>query len=110
MTTRSLLIVGALTLSSLGIASARSFDVILSAPAMAGNTELKAGQYKLKVDGSQAIFTDVESSKSFTVAVKVENAARKFGETMVESHNQNGMDNIQAIDLAGSNTRLEFGQ
>jgi len=32
MTTRSLLIVGALTLSSLGIASAKSFDVILAAP------------------------------------------------------------------------------
>ena len=110
MTAKSLLIVGALTLSSLGIASAKSFDVVLSSPTMAGNTELKPGEYKLKVEGSQAVFTEAKGSKSFTIPVKVENANRKFGRTAVESTNQNGMDNIQSIDLAGSNTRLEFGQ
>ena len=110
MTTRSLLIVGALTLSSLGIASAKSFDIILGAPAMAGDTELKAGEYKLKVDGNQAIFTDTQSSKSFTVPVKVENGDHKFGQTSVETTSQKGMDSIQTIDLAGSNTKLEFGK
>jgi len=110
MTTRSLLIVGALTLSSLGIASAKSFDVFLGAPAMAGSTELKAGEYKLTVDGSQAVFTDVNNSKSFTVPVKIANGDRKFGQTTVETKNENGMDNIHVIDLAGSKTHLEFGQ
>lgn len=110
MTTRSLLIVGALTLSSIGIASAKSFDVILGAPAMAGNTELKAGEYKLKVEGNQAIFKDEQSSKSFTVPVRIANGDHKFGQTSVETSNQNGMDNIQTIDLAGSNTKLEFGK
>jgi hypothetical protein len=110
MNTRSLLIVGALTLSSFGIASAKSFDVILGAPAMAGSTQLQAGEYKLKIEGTQATFTDAQSAKSVTVAVKVENADHKFRETTVETNNQNGMDNIQSIDLAGSNTKLEFGQ
>ena len=110
MTTRSLLIVGALTLSSLGIASAKSFDVILGAPAMAGSTELKAGEYKLKVEGTQATFTEVESSKSITVPVKIENADHKFGQTSVETSNQNGTDNIQSIGLAGSNTKLEIAK
>jgi len=110
MTTRSLLIVGALTLSSLGIASAKSFDVILAAPAMAGDTQLKAGEYKLKVEGTQAIFTEAEGSRSFTIPVKVASADHKFGQTSVETSNQNGMDSIQAIDLAGSNTKLEFGK
>jgi hypothetical protein len=110
MTTRSLLIVGALTLSSLGIASAKSFDVILGAPAMAGSTELKAGEYKLKVEGTQAIFTEADGSKSITVPVKIENADHKFGQTAVETSNQNGMDNIQTINLGGSNTKLEFGK
>jgi hypothetical protein len=110
MTTRSLLIVGALTLSSLGIASAKSFDVILGAPAMAGSTELKAGEYKLKVEGTQATFTEAQSSKSITVPVKIENADHKFGQTSVETNNQNGMDNIQSIGLGGSNTKLEFAK
>jgi hypothetical protein len=110
MTTRSLLIVGALTLSSIGIASAKSFDVFLGAPAMAGATELKAGEYKVTVEGTQAIFREAQSSKSITVPVKVENADHKFGQTSVETTNQNGMDNIQAIDLGGSNTKLEFAK
>jgi hypothetical protein len=110
MTTKSLLIVGALGLASIGIASAKSYDITLSAPAMAGTTELKPGAYKVKVEGSQAVFTDVQSSKSWTAAVKVQSGDQKFGETTVESTQQGDMAHINAIDLAGSNTKLEFGQ
>ncbi len=110
MTTKSLLIAGALTLCSIGVASARSFDVFLSSPAMAGNTELKPGEYRLKVEGSQAVFQDVQNSKSVTVPVKIENNAAKFDHTAVETTNQNGMDNINSIALAGSTMKLEFGQ
>lgn len=110
MTAKSLLIVGALTLSSLGIASAKSYDITLTAPAMAGATELKPGDYKIKVEGSQAVFTQAQDSKSVSVPVKVENADKKFDYTLVESTNQAGMDQIHAIDLGGSNTRLRVGQ
>ncbi len=110
MNKKSLLIVGALTLASFGVASAKTFDVILTAPAMAGDTELKPGDYTLKVNGSQATFTDQNTFKSFTVPVKVANGPAKFDHTMVETTNQNGMDNINSIDLAGSSTKLEFGQ
>ena len=110
MNGKSLLVVGALTLASLGIASAKSYDLVLSAPAMAGTTELKPGEYKLKVDGSQAVITDQQNAKSVTVPVKVENSDKKFDYTTVESSKQGGMDTIQAIDLGGSNTRLTLGQ
>jgi len=110
MNAKSLLIVGAFTFASLGIASAKSYDITLNAPAMAGATQLKPGEYKLKVEGSQAVFTDTENAKSFSVPVKVENSDKKFNYTSVESTNQNGMDQINAIDLAGSNTRLNLGQ
>lgn len=110
MTTKSLLIAGALTLATLGIASARSFDVTLSGPSMAGSTELKAGEYRLTVEGSQATFLNADTGKSYTVPVKVENAPAKFAHTMIETTNANGMASIHVIDLAGSTTRLEFGQ
>jgi hypothetical protein len=111
MTGKSLLIVGALTLSSLGIASAKSYDIILEQPAKAGANELKPGEYRVKLDGSQAVFTDVQNAKfSFSVPVTVENNGKKFDSTAVETNNQGGMDNIQAIDLGGSNTRLKVGQ
>lgn len=110
MTAKSLLIVGALGLTSIGIASAKSYDIILSGPSMAGTQELKPGEYKLKVEGSQAVFTDVQSSRSWTAPVKVENSATKFQQTTVESSNKGDMATIHAIDLGGSNTKLEFGQ
>jgi hypothetical protein len=110
MTKKTLLVVGALSLCSLGIASAKSYDIVLSTAAMAGSTELKPGEYKLKVEGSQAVFTGAQDSKSIAVPVKVENNDKKFNYTTVETSNQDGMDNIRAIDLGGSNTRLTLGQ
>jgi hypothetical protein len=110
MSARSLLIVGALTLGSLGIASAKSYDITLTAPAKAGNIELKPGDYKVKVEGSQAVFTDTGNSKTFTAPVKVGQAGKKFDATTVESSKVGDMDNIQAIELGGSSTKLEFGQ
>ena len=71
---------------------------------------MKPGEYKLKVEGSQAVFTDQENSKSFSVPVQVENSDKKFDYTSVESRSQEGMDRIHAIDLGGSNTRLMLGQ
>ena len=61
MTGKTLLIVGAMTLSSLGIASAKSYDIILDHASKAGATELKPGEYKLKVQGSQAVLTDTQN-------------------------------------------------
>src|ERR1700722_16046957 len=109
MSGKSLIIMGALTLSSLGIASAKSYDIVLQTPAMAGTSELKPGEYKLKVEGSQAVFTG-QDAKSFSVPVKIESNDKKFANTSVETTNQGGMDNIQTIDLGGSNTRLRVGQ
>ena len=113
MTAKSLLhmtALGALGLASLGIASAKSYDIILSAHSMAGSIDLKPGEYKLKVEGTQATFTDVQSAKTWTAPVKVEADAKKFDRTVVESTSQGDMDHIHAIDLAGSHTKLEFGQ
>jgi hypothetical protein len=110
MTVKSLLFVGALGVASLGVASAKSYDIVLSSPAMAGNLELKPGAYHLKIEGSQVVFTDVQTSKSWTAPVKVETGATKFGETTVESTNGGDVAHIHTIDLAGSNTKVEFVQ
>ena len=108
MTAKSLLIVSALGLSSLAFAGTKSYDIILNSPAKAGNNELKPGEYKLKVEGGQAVFS--QDSKTWSVPVKIENASQKFTHTTVESSTLGDMDTIQAIDLAGSTTKIEFGQ
>jgi hypothetical protein len=110
VTKKSLLITSVLALSSLPLASAKSYDIILNNPAKAGSLQLAAGEYKLKVDGTNAVFTDTQTDKSYTEPVKVEKADKKFDSTMVESRIDGQMENIHSIDLGGSPTKLEFGQ
>ena len=108
------LIVAGLAIASLTFAgtrttkSSKSYSITLSAPATAGSVQLKAGQYKLKVDGDNAVFTNVESDKSFTTPVKVETVDKKFGDTKVQSVKEGETDKIREIDLGGSTTKLGF--
>jgi uncharacterized protein YycO len=109
MNVKSLLIVAAMALSSAALASAKTYEITLLAPAKAGAVELQPGQYKVKIDGAQAVFTDAHN-KSFTVPATVENADKKFGYTLVETANQDGANTIQAIDIGDSKTRVKLGQ
>ncbi len=108
MTTKSLLFIGTLALAS--IASAKSYDIVLSSPVKAGNLQLGAGEYSLTVKGTNAVFTNVETGKSFTAAVKVQAASKKFENTAVDTTKENGMDAIKSIELGGSTTQLELGE
>ena len=58
MTKRSLLLLGVLAMVTLPIASAKSYDIAFSGPTMVGNTQLPAGEYTLKVEGSNAVITN----------------------------------------------------
>jgi hypothetical protein len=108
MTTKSVLTLGAMALFTLGIASAKSYDIRLDNTTTVGSTQLKAGQYRVKVNGSQAVFMDANSSKSYTAAVKTGTSTTKFDQTTVQTTSQNGVDNLKEIDLGGSTTKLEF--
>ena len=66
MTTKSLLLIATLALA--GIANAKSYTITLSSPTKAGSVRLAAGEYSLKVQDSNAIFTNVQNGKTFTAA------------------------------------------
>jgi len=105
---KKLLAVGVLALSSIAVLSAKTYELTLTSLTKAGSVELKAGQYKLKVDGANAIFTDMNSEKSFTTPVKVVVTDKKFDETKVQSTKDGETDRIEEIDLGGSKTKLGF--
>jgi len=105
---RKFLVVAALAVSSLTIVNAKTYEIILSGPTKAGNVELKAGQYKLKVDGANAIFTDINTAKSFTTPVKVQTGEKKFDDTKVQTTKDGNLNKIEEIDLGGSKTKLGF--
>lgn len=110
MTVKSLLITGTLALASLSIASAKSYDIILSSPTKVTNVQLKPGEYKVQVQGSNAIFTDVESGKKFTAPAAMKTADKKFDVTAVDTDKKADADHMQAIELGGTNTKIEFNE
>jgi len=105
---KKIFLAGVLSLASLTILSAKSYEIVLSNPTKVGSVQLKAGQYTLKVQGSNAVFTSVDTAKSFTTPVKVETGETKFDETKVQSSKQGDTDQLKEIDLGGSKTKLGF--
>ncbi len=99
--------VAVLVVSSLGVLSAKSYQINLSNPAKVGTLQLKAGQYSVKVDGANAVFTD-DHNKSYKIPVKVGKSEKKFDGTRVESVKDGNADRVNAIDLGGSDTVLGF--
>ena len=108
MTTKSLLLIGTLALA--GIASAKSYDIVLSAPAKAGSLQLAAGAYSVNVLGSIAVFTNVDTGKKFIAAVKAEDAGKKFDDTAVDCNTKDGAERITSVELGGSSTKLQLGE
>jgi hypothetical protein len=64
----------------------------------------------VKVEGTNAIFTDQHTRASVTVPVKVENEPEKFSSTALDTTKQGGATQITSIELGGSNMKLEFGK
>jgi hypothetical protein len=109
MRIKSLLFAGTLALASLTMVYAKSYDISLSGPVQAGNVQLKAGQYTLKIKGSSAVFTDLEDGKSYTAPVKVDQGTQKFDVTAVQTDTKGATTQIKSIELGGSTTTLKFG-
>jgi hypothetical protein len=108
MTTKSLLLIGTLALA--GIASAKSYDIVLSAPAKAGSLQLAAGEYSVNALGSVAVFTSLDTGKKFIAVVRAEDSGKKFDATAVACNSKDGAERITSVELGGSSTRLEFGE
>ncbi|SPE28894.1 conserved exported hypothetical protein [Candidatus Sulfopaludibacter sp. SbA3] len=105
---KSILMVAALAVASLSVVSAKSYEIVLNSPTQAGKTELRAGHYMVKVNGAFAQFVNVENSQSVMVPVTVETAKSKFENTAVDTKTENGVSQIESIELQDTNTKLEF--
>ena len=108
MTARAVLLVGVLTLSSLAVARTKSYAVSLSEPVKVHNTQLAPGDYKVTIEGSNAVFNDTQKGTSYTLPVRVENAPRKFDVTAMDTVRQGDSTNLTSISLGGSKTKLDF--
>lgn len=102
------LVAAVLALAIVSFASAKTYQVSITHASVAGKQELTAGDYKVKIDGANAVFTDMRTSKSVTIPVKVETGDRKFKVTAVDSSNSGSAERINSIELGGTTTKLDF--
>ena len=105
-----MIMAGALCLSSVVLVNAKSYEIQITAPATLGSIKLPAGDYKVKVEGTNAVLTDVAKNKTYTAPVKIETEDKKFDQTAVVTDNSDGANHIKAIEVGGSNTKLDFGE
>ncbi|HTX39522.1 MAG TPA: hypothetical protein VME43_31100 [Bryobacteraceae bacterium] len=110
MTNKSLLFLGTLALAAVAFAGPKSYDILLTAPTQAGANQLAAGEYRVQVQGSNAIFTNVENKHSFVAPVKVATTTQKHEVTAVETKADAGSARLTSIDLGGSTETLQFGE
>ena len=87
-------------------ASAASYSVTLFQPSMVSGTELKAGEYKLTIDGDKATIT--KGKEKVEAAVKMESVETKFAATSVRYADQGGKMKVQEIRLGGTTTKVVF--
>jgi hypothetical protein len=108
MANKSLLGVAVLALSAFAVAGPKTYDLVVSNAVKAGDVQLQPGEYKLKLEGSNAVFTDTQTGKSLTVGVKVENTDRKYDATALDTTKQGAVEQVTSIELGGSKIKLEF--
>ena len=94
---------------ALSLASAKSYEVSVDTVTTAGSIQLKAGDYKVSIEGTNAKFTEVNTGKSVETPVSIEsNGKVKFDATSLETAKVNGVTKISEIDLGGTTTKLKF--
>jgi hypothetical protein len=102
---KALLAIFALGLSVAYAAS--SYHVTLYKSTNVNGTELKAGDYKLEIQGNKAVFKQGHTTAESTV--RVENGEQKFLSTSV-GYEGNSANQIQEIRIGGTTVKLLFDQ
>jgi len=97
------LALGVVTLALAVAQAASSTTVQLINPMTAAGTELKAGDYKVQVDGNNVTFK-ADSKKAITVPATTTSGTEKYRYTTMESEGST----LKAIHLGGTNTTIMF--
>ena len=105
---KSMILAGALALSSVALAGPNTYNIHLNEQAVAGGTQLNAGEYRLNVSGHVAKLTNLETNQSVFLLIRVENGLDTFGHTAIDLKKVDGVQHLESIELEDSNSRLEF--
>ena len=108
MKIKSIVLASLLAIVMLSVAAAKSYIINLASPMKAGGVALKAGEYKLAINGNKITFTDEKSNKSFTTDGKIETSEKSYPYTRVDSTTDGGTTVVKDIELGGSKLKIDF--
>lgn len=91
-----------------GAIADQSCKFTVNNPARIGDQELRPGEYKLVVDASKVVLTEVKTGKSIEINAKIETADTKASSTEVHSRQVDGGSQISEIRMGGSKTKIIF--
>jgi hypothetical protein len=92
-----------ITLAAAIAQAATGVTVTLTSPMTVGGTQLKAGDYKVQVQGNTATFTG-ENKKAISVPATTVTGAEKYKYTSMEATGTT----LKAIHLSGTDTTIQF--
>jgi hypothetical protein len=92
-------------MAAAGLAQAAEvYKVKLMDPVVVDGKEMKAGDYRVEVNDSTAVFRN--GKESTEVKVKTETGDAKYGSTSIRCSQENGKYNLQEIRVGGTKTKL----
>jgi hypothetical protein len=98
--------------SGVAAQKARSYELSLNTATKVGSQVLTPGDYKLKLEGSNAVFTKEGNRQSdaatFTSPATLEAGNAKFEHTAIHAVLDAGQQRIVAIELEGSKNLLKL--
>jgi hypothetical protein len=93
----------------LSIASAKTYQISVPDHTEMAGTQLKAGDYTVRVNGTTATLVGETNQTRFEANGAVQSSEKKFPQTELElTAGADGFSHVAAIDLGGTTTRLTF--
>lgn len=101
--------VALLTVGLAGLAAAKTYSFTTYDTAKVGSVQLKPGDYKIKVEGTNVKVTDSEG-KVIAAKATLQPANRKYEQTAVAMKKDGKTNEIQWVELGGTRDKLVFQQ
>jgi hypothetical protein len=95
---------------TLGIATAAStYHIKIADPTWVGQSELKPGEYDVKVDTAGKV-TFKQGKNVIEAPATIQTSESKFADTLVDTKTVNGQAQLKELDLGGTKSKVVFAE
>lgn len=99
--------IGLFALLGVSVLSAKTYKFTVLDPSQVGSAQLKPGDYRVQVEGSQVILKD-NAGHQIDASARLETYDHKFQQTVILSSDADGQRHINSIELGGTKDKLIF--